>query len=417
MTFLRLPVCHSRPVLTRGLVAAALAGTWLVASGSVPVALAGRFGPPWQDVVTASQTTLYNQPDRSSSVVGPLSQGDVVVVTGETTGTDGSTWESTPDGYVPGGDVTEKVDTWVAQMTVPSVSVYAKPNLQEGIRRTAQKGDLLRVTGVVHGLDGDTSTWWATTEGYVGLHTIAAGTSTGASQWTMPPASDAPNGWWGEIASVANVRAAPATDAPVVGALQPGERVKVLAEEQGTAVGGNSTWYLIDGGRYAGASVHSSLVRKMAPPTPTTTAPSTGSSGTWIVVDRATSALTLVTNGQATFTTYVSLGLAGVETPDGTYSTSGKYVADEMTSASVPNPEHSYDLPNVPFTQYYKDGGYAIHGTYWHDAFGTNQSQGCINVTVTDGAYLFGVTNPTVPNGSLVQWTTTDQATPVLIVN
>src|SRR5919199_190851 len=45
-----------------------------------------------------------------------------------------------------------------------------------------------------------------------------------------------------------------------------GDRVKVLEEVAGDAVGGNPTWYRIDGGRYAGAVVHSSLVAKLAVP-------------------------------------------------------------------------------------------------------------------------------------------------------
>ena len=49
---------------------------------------------------------------------------------------------------------------------------------------------------------------------------------------------------------------------------------------------------------------------------------------------------------------------------------------NRMTSTTVPDAEPSYDLPNVPFAQYFKADGSAIHGAYWHDAFGTNQSQG-----------------------------------------
>ncbi len=119
--------------------------------------------------------------------------------------------------------------------------------------------------------------------------------------------------------------------------------------------------------------------------------------GRWIVVDRAARSLTLVENGAPLFTTYVALGEAGRETPNGEYSTFLKYRADDMTSTSVPGATDFYDLPNVPFTQYYKDGGFAIHGTYWHDLYGTDQSHGCINVTATDGAYLFDMTAPVVP--------------------
>jgi hypothetical protein len=87
-----------------------------------------------------------------------------------------------------------------------------------------------------------------------------------------------------------------------------------------------------------------------------------------------------------------------------------------MTSTSVPDAEHPYDLPNVPFAQYYRDGGLAIHGTYWHDLFGTDQSQGCVNLTWGDAAYLFGQTRPDVPADANERWVSPREATPIVIV-
>ena len=47
-----------------------------------------------------------------------------------------------------------------------------------------------------------------------------------------------------------------------------------------------------------------------------------------------------------------------------------------------------YYLPNVPYVMYfYKD--YGIHGTYWHNNFGTPMSHGCVNLTVDDSAWMF----------------------------
>jgi lipoprotein-anchoring transpeptidase ErfK/SrfK len=137
------------------------------------------------------------------------------------------------------------------------------------------------------------------------------------------------------------------------------------------------------------------------------------------VVDRKTSTLTYLNqDGQPQLSTYVSLGRAGVETPDGDYSTMGKYRFDNMTSASVSQADHEYYLPNVPFTQYYRDGGYAIHSTYWHDHFGSVESQGCINLTWADGAYLFSQTKPDVAEGDVARWALGSlPSTPVVIVN
>jgi hypothetical protein len=96
----------------------------------------------------------------------------------------------------------------------------------------------------------------------------------------------------------------------------------------------------------------------------------------------------------------------------------GKYRFDPMTSSSVSNADHAYFLPNVPFVQYYRDGGYALHATYWHDHFGLVESQGCVNLTWADGAYLFGLTAPTVDPDLLARWAVGNTpATPLVIVD
>ena len=387
---------------------------------SVLPAHANRFGPPWQSRVVVDRATLFSRPDAGSAPVGPLVRGQIVVVVNETTAADGGAWTQVPDGWIRSSEIAEDIAPWVAEVSVPSASIYARPNTREPIRRTVKQGDLLRVTGASPGIDGDGNTWWATTEGYVDLHALRAATSDWANGWTLPDGADAAGGWWGAIRSQANVRVAATTKAPIVGSLVPGDRVKVLEEVAGDAVGGNATWYRIDGGRYAGALVHSSLVarlpvpRAVVMPRPEDAPAGLGT----IVVSRSAATLTyLDTDDKPTFATYVSLGRAGVETPEGEYETMGKYRFDNMSSSTVSKADHAYFLPNVPFVQYYLDGGYAIHSTYWHDHFGLVESQGCINLTWADGAYLFSLTRPGVDDGDIARWAIgATPATPVLIV-
>ena len=47
-----------------------------------------------------------------------------------------------------------------------------------------------------------------------------------------------------------------------------------------------------------------------------------------------------------------------------------------------------YYLPNVPYTMYFYKG-YGIHGTYWHDNFGTPMSHGCVNLRTSDAKWAF----------------------------
>src|SRR5215831_10318425 len=169
---------------------------WLSVCGLTTTAYANRFGPPWQSRVVVDSATLYTQADRASAPAGPLSQGQIVVVINESTASDGTAWTQTPDGWIPSNQVEEETDPWIAEVSVPSASIYARPSTKEPIRRTARQGDLLRVTGASPGIEGDTNVWWSTTEGYVRLNSLRESTSDWAKGWTLPSAESAPNGWW-----------------------------------------------------------------------------------------------------------------------------------------------------------------------------------------------------------------------------
>jgi lipoprotein-anchoring transpeptidase ErfK/SrfK len=58
-----------------------------------------------------------------------------------------------------------------------------------------------------------------------------------------------------------------------------------------------------------------------------------------------------------------------------------------------------YYLPDVPYVMYFYES-YGLHGTYWHNNFGTPMSHGCINFTIPDAGWLFNnwVTFGTVVN-------------------
>lgn len=47
-----------------------------------------------------------------------------------------------------------------------------------------------------------------------------------------------------------------------------------------------------------------------------------------------------------------------------------------------------YYLPDVPYVMYFYRG-YGIHGTYWHNNFGTPMSHGCVNFRTDEAAWIF----------------------------
>ena len=51
-----------------------------------------------------------------------------------------------------------------------------------------------------------------------------------------------------------------------------------------------------------------------------------------------------------------------------------------------------------PWVMYFNEGG-ALHGAYWHDAFGRRRSHGCVNLAPRDAAWLFDWTSPDLPPG------------------
>ncbi|HEY2979547.1 MAG TPA: L,D-transpeptidase family protein [Anaerolineales bacterium] len=74
----------------------------------------------------------------------------------------------------------------------------------------------------------------------------------------------------------------------------------------------------------------------------------------------------------------------------GTWQTptvTGRYkVWIKLRSTTMAGP--GYYLTNVPFTMYFYKG-YGLHGTYWHNNFGTPMSHGCVNLSIPDAEWLY----------------------------
>ena len=103
--------------------------------------------------------------------------------------------------------------------------------------------------------------------------------------------------------------------------------------------------------------------------------------GKWIDVNLSTQTLTAYQGQQAVYTARVSTGRPQTPTVVGTYRIYVKYASTRMRGPG-------YDLPNVPYTMYFYQG-YGLHGTYWHNNFGTPMSHGCVNLSTPDARWLY----------------------------
>ncbi len=101
----------------------------------------------------------------------------------------------------------------------------------------------------------------------------------------------------------------------------------------------------------------------------------------WIEIDLSEQHLFAWKGKEQIFDTNISSGKVITPTYPGAYNIQRKYPQDRMRGTD-------YDIPNVPYVLYY-DRGYALHGAYWHDNFGTPVSHGCINLPMDNAKWLF----------------------------
>jgi len=122
----------------------------------------------------------------------------------------------------------------------------------------------------------------------------------------------------------------------------------------------------------------------------------------WIEVDLSEQKLRAWDKNSLFLETLVSTGLPGTPTPTGEFRVWVKLRATKMEGGQG---RYYYNLPNVPFVMYFENDsvpgwrGFGIHGTYWHDDFGTPHSHGCVNVPTTVAQELYYWATPELPAG------------------
>ena len=94
-------------------------------------------------------------------------------------------------------------------------------------------------------------------------------------------------------------------------------------------------------------------------------------------------------------------GAAGLptETPKGPFNINSKLPAKYMGGNRLTDTLGDRYLPGVPWTAFFAEGGYAIHGAYWHNNFGAPMSRGCINVRPREAQWLYRWMTPVAEAG------------------
>lgn len=124
----------------------------------------------------------------------------------------------------------------------------------------------------------------------------------------------------------------------------------------------------------------------------------------WVEVDLSEQKLFAWEGEKKFLETLVSTGLPWYPTPKGEFRIWTKFHHTKMEGGSG---RHYYYLPNVPYVMFFENSkvagykGYSLHGTYWHDDFGTPRSHGCVNLPTPIAEKLFYWTTPDVPDGKL----------------
>lgn len=109
--------------------------------------------------------------------------------------------------------------------------------------------------------------------------------------------------------------------------------------------------------------------------------PSIDNDGRWIDIDLSSQTVYAYEDKTIVNSFLVSTGTWAHPTVTGQFQIYAKYPSTLMVGPD-------YYLPGVPYTMYFYKG-YALHGTYWHNNFGTPMSHGCVNLRTPDAEWLY----------------------------
>ncbi|GIW02643.1 L,D-transpeptidase [Roseiflexus sp.] len=127
--------------------------------------------------------------------------------------------------------------------------------------------------------------------------------------------------------------------------------------------------------------------RSPAPPPASRAPTATTRAAKRIVVNLSKQWLYAYEDDRLVFDAPVATGRDGMNTPTGAFQIYAKLPMQTMDGVTDGK---YWVVPNVPHVMYFY-GGVALHGTYWHNLFGTGArpSHGCVNLPLKSAAWLY----------------------------
>ncbi len=252
---------------------------------------------------------------------------------------------------------------WVGQrLTIPGGSTsYSGGHSGSGSTVTVGRGDSLSLIAALHGMS---------VQALMELNGLTN-----------------PNHVWvgqqlrvhGSVASGASASAVPASGSTVYHVVQPGESLSSIAAYHGVS----QQSIMSTNGLYNPNHVQSGQRLQIAggrqPGANSAYAPPSGRKR--IVVDLSDQTLTAWHGESVALYTSISSGTAATPTVTGYYKIDRKYTQQHMFGPG-------YDIPDVPWVMYFWQG-YAFHGAYWHNNFGSPMSHGCIHLRPGEAQWLY----------------------------
>lgn len=122
----------------------------------------------------------------------------------------------------------------------------------------------------------------------------------------------------------------------------------------------------------------------------------------WIEVDLSEQKLKAWDGNNLFLETLIASGLPWWPTPTGEFRIWTKMRATKMEGGEG---RYYYYLPNVPYVMFFENDeipgwrGFSLHGTYWHNEFGTQRSHGCVNLPTPIAEQLYYWVTPALPAG------------------